>query len=569
MKNQNRWDNVKKRLQNEFKRNYQKEESVIVMVNKKRFFIVISIVLCFLIFLFGCRIPGNNNDGKTSAVTSNKKEDNLEYDVPKPEIIELTVSGYFGDASDYLDYKEEWPKAMEREFGIKFKMNFPPRNNYIEKVNLMITSGDIKGMVLLFTPDDVVKAIQDGVIEPMDEYLKDNEVWQSLPEEMKKMYEYNGKIYAIPKGLTPNMFVRSIRLDWLEKFGLNVPETVDELDLAFQKFTFEDPDGNGKNDTYGHTSAFTWNLQDIFQAFDARLNHVGESPITYDPNDNSWVDSMLKPGMVDCLSYLARQYKEGILDKEVFINAGNNMREKVFSGKCGSTFYWYDWVYSFETQAQLYNPNAKFTGILALKGNIDKNINHISYSNAPYVLVKGTKQPKEVVNWFVNIFFGTEKGHFMGRLGLLGEKGFDINEKTIIIHEIEEGKGPPIADIVNEIPRFSTLEYPFYYEFMDEEWHKTVQNRMIQKSQDMSLGISNGTLYYLYQSNQVPKSDAYAKLDADSKKLFQEAIVKAISGELSPMAAIENYRTQMRAIGAQKVLDDANAAMGLEVKVRY
>jgi len=73
----------------------------------------------------------------------------------------------------------------------------------------------------------------------------------------------------------------------------------------------------------------------------------------------------------------------------------------------------------------------------------------------------------------------------------------------------------------------------------------------------------------LFQSNQVPKSDSYAKLDADSKRLFQEALVKAITGELTPQEAIENYRTQMRAIGAQKVLDDANAALGLQVKVKY
>ncbi|NLC69191.1 MAG: extracellular solute-binding protein [Clostridiaceae bacterium] len=530
--------------------------------------IVLGVLSFFKLWL--TRDTGEGDDtGKTIGEQVGEQDGDKTGEVAKPDVIELTVSGYFGDASDYPEYKEEWPKAMEREFDIKFKVNYPSRNNYMEKVNLMITSGDIKGMTLLFTPDDVVKAIEDGTIEPMDEYLKGNEVWESLPEEMKKMYEYNGRIYAIPKGLTPNMFTRSIRQDWLEKFELKVPETVDELELAFQKFTFDDPDGNGINDTYGYTSSFMWNLQDIFQAFDARLNHVGESPVTYDPNENSWVDSMLKPGMVDCLSYLARHFKGGILDREIFTNAGNNMREKVLSGKCGSTFYWYDWVYSFESGVWEYNPEAKFANILALKGRITANINHISYSNAPYVLIKGTSQPKEVVNWFVNIFFGDEKGHFMGRVGLMGEKGFDIEGKTIIIHEVTEGKGPPTADIVNEIPRFSRTEYPYFYEYLDEDWHKEYNLRMLKKEVDMDKGIRNGILYHLFQNNQVPVSESYAKLDADSKKLFQEAIVKAISGELSPQEAIERYRAQMKAIGAQEVLDDANAAMGLEVKTRY
>jgi ABC-type glycerol-3-phosphate transport system substrate-binding protein len=539
----------------------------------KKCLVVILGLMLLLGLLPSCRFrltrDTGGGTGKPAKTGFGEQGENAAGEVAKPDIIELTVSGYFGDASDYPDYKEEWPKAMEKEFGIKFKVNFPPRNNYMEKVNLMITSEDIKGMVLLFTPDDVITAIEDGIIEPMDEYLKDNEVWKSLPEDMKKMYEYKGKLYGIPRGLTSNMFTRSIRLDWLEKFGLAVPETVEELDLAFRKFTFNDPDENGKDDTYGHTSAFTWNLQDIFQAFDARLNHVGDSPITYDPNDLSWVDSMLKPGMVDCLGYLSRQFKEGILDREIFTNAGNNMREKVLSGKCGSTFYWYDWVYSFESGVQAYNPEAKFANILSLKGKIDKNINHVSYSNAPYVLVKGTNQPKEVVNWFVDIFFGSEKGHFMGRVGLPGEKGFDIEGKTIIIHEVEEGKGPPASEIVNEIPKFSRIEYPYLYEFKDEKWHEEVNLRILKKIENMEGGVKNGTLYYLFQSNQVPMSGSYAKLDVDSKWLFQEAIVKAISGELKPEEAIENYRAQMKAIGAQKVLDDANAALGLEVKTRY
>jgi putative aldouronate transport system substrate-binding protein len=42
-----------------------------------------------------------------------------------------------------------------------------------------------------------------------------------------------------------------IRKDWLDKLGLKMPTTVDELITVAQAFTEKDPDGNGKNDTYG------------------------------------------------------------------------------------------------------------------------------------------------------------------------------------------------------------------------------------------------------------------------------------------------------------------------------
>ncbi len=42
-----------------------------------------------------------------------------------------------------------------------------------------------------------------------------------------------------------------IRQDWLDKFGLEIPQTMDELLTVIDKFTNEDPDGDGENNTYG------------------------------------------------------------------------------------------------------------------------------------------------------------------------------------------------------------------------------------------------------------------------------------------------------------------------------
>ena len=43
-----------------------------------------------------------------------------------------------------------------------------------------------------------------------------------------------------------------IRKDWLDNLGLEVPTTIDELLEVARAFTFNDPDGNGRNDTYGY-----------------------------------------------------------------------------------------------------------------------------------------------------------------------------------------------------------------------------------------------------------------------------------------------------------------------------
>jgi predicted small lipoprotein YifL len=118
-------------------------------------------------------------------------------EVEKPDEIGITKTYYFGDASDNPEWKEKWAAAMEEQYGIKFSMTFPPRSNYTEKINLiLITSGDLKGLVQLFTPDEAIKMYEDGAIEDLSEYLKDNAVWNSMPEDFRTMYEVDGKILA-------------------------------------------------------------------------------------------------------------------------------------------------------------------------------------------------------------------------------------------------------------------------------------------------------------------------------------------------------------------------------------
>lgn len=544
------------------------------MSKKKVLCLLLSLMMLLSLFA-GCTKKEDPKDtGKTQEeVVDNKGEEKEKEEEPKveelakPDEIAITKTYYFGDASDHPTFKENWAKAMEAEYGIKFTMTAPPRNNYTEKVNLMITSGDLKGLVQLFSPDEAIKAYDDGAIEDVSEYLKDNEVWNSLPENLRNMYLVDGKILGIPTGLTGESFVRAIRKDWLDNLGLKMPETVQDLYEVSRAFTLDDPDGNGKKDTVGITSSGSWNLQDIFQAFDARLNHVGGSSLAWNPNTGVWEDSMLKPGMIEALTYLADMYKEGYLDNELFTNGGAGMREKMMSGLYGSTFYWYDWVDSFEINTQKNVPEAKYAPIMALKGNIDKNINQMTFSNAPYVLIKGTKQPKEVVNAFVNIFFGDVKGHIMGKYGAIDQSiKFDGKEVTIL--QLEDETYAPAPGIVTNLPGLTQLEYPVIRE-NNPELTETQNANYAKKMSDYEAAKASGLIYEMTNMHSVPYSDTFAMLTADLNRLFQEALVKAITGELTPEQAVQNYRDQMKKIGAQQVLDEANEYLNVKSNMEY
>jgi len=94
-----------------------------------------------------------------------------------------------------------------------------------------------------------------GLVAPLDSLLP------LMPTRVKTHYDDKtsfalANIDGKQMGLVekPNLPRREglvIRKDWLDKLGLKMPTTVDELITVATAFTLKDPDGNGKNDTYG------------------------------------------------------------------------------------------------------------------------------------------------------------------------------------------------------------------------------------------------------------------------------------------------------------------------------
>jgi len=94
-----------------------------------------------------------------------------------------------------------------------------------------------------------------GLVAPVEDLMP------LMPERVKTHYNdpllislvtFDGHQYGFPE--PPPLPKREgfvIRKDWLDKLSLEVPTTPEELLAVAKAFTEQDPDGNGKNDTYG------------------------------------------------------------------------------------------------------------------------------------------------------------------------------------------------------------------------------------------------------------------------------------------------------------------------------
>lgn len=96
--------------------------------------------------------------------------------------------------------------------------------------------------------------VRQKLVAPVDD------MFAMMPNRSAKLYDKDAKAQSTINGVCyglsqPGTIVRNegviIRTDWLKKVGMSVPKTTDEFFEVMKAFTFNDPDGNGKNDTYG------------------------------------------------------------------------------------------------------------------------------------------------------------------------------------------------------------------------------------------------------------------------------------------------------------------------------
>ncbi len=147
---------------------------------------------------------------------------------------------------------------LERRLGATLDPTFVPYGNYAEKLGPTIAGGNVPDLVLIDVrpAPDLNKYIQQGAFVDLTSYvtgdaLKEYPNLARFPAQLWKNAAIKGKIWGVPR---PRTFAGNpliYRQDWAEKVG--VPQVTNAADFlkAMTAMTKNDPDGNGKADTFG------------------------------------------------------------------------------------------------------------------------------------------------------------------------------------------------------------------------------------------------------------------------------------------------------------------------------
>lgn len=305
--------------------------------------VLLSAALLMTGLLAGC---GSDNKGSSSTAEATLK--NGKYDPP----ITISIAKQQDEnAGKYINGESLNDNVLTRwgkeHLGIQIETTLlgGDATQYNTKLRLALTGSEkLPDVLPVYDTSLENDLIQSGLVKDITE-----DISKYMPERLKEIYkEYptafnpviqDGKVYGMP--IAPNLTegqVMLIRQDWLDKLNLKAPATIDEFEKVIAAFTNDDPDGNGKQDTYGfdfsgkdsYNTGWVSDSVMIFSAYTGK--HL---PGQWYSEDGKLTYGSVAEGTKDALAKLRDWYSKGYLNKELATQGAWDALADFTEGKAG------------------------------------------------------------------------------------------------------------------------------------------------------------------------------------------------------------------------------------------
>ncbi|MBW7454000.1 extracellular solute-binding protein [Paenibacillus sepulcri] len=331
------------------------------MGKKRQRLLLVTCITITLSILAACSSTSTNTP---SASDNNPKETNApgaaaengEQEAP------LVLKGMANLYQQAPAKDSDFWKSMEKEFNVDYSVDWVPADNYQQKLDLVLASGDIPDImqVTSITAPSVLKAVKAGAFWDLTTELGDFSKYPNFKQYTNQnawvLSKVNGENYFIPRtrgNLDSALFIRQ---DWLDKLNLQVPTTIEEFENVMKVIAQSDPDGNGKIDTIG-----TIPVSGFFAAAFGTRDPFRDS-------NGGIIHANLTSNYADYVQYMRDLYADGAIPKEFALINGTQQQEMFTTGR-SATFVKNAWhKYDMEQDLQKTQPGAKLTLIPYLEG---------------------------------------------------------------------------------------------------------------------------------------------------------------------------------------------------------
>ena len=422
-----------------------------------------------------------------------------------------------------------------------------------EKNTLALANPSTMPMIMTFNGSvsgTVVSAAKAGAFVDLTQYLKDSEKYPNLSKmnaNVASSLTVDGKLIGVYRGRVIGRYGASYRADWAEKLGISEPKTIDDIYNMLYAFTYDDPDGNGLDDTIGMEMTSYTGPFDIMQTWFGVGNGWSEK-------DGKLIPVHMQDEYMDALDWFKKLYDDGLMPSDWAVRTTDTWSNGCKNSQNGVYIDVLDggrriWDYFVNNDIKSVTDKSQYASMNLIGTINDKTLATSGY-NGFFTLSASTCDTKEKIEaalTFLDKMCDDEMLTLTG-YGLEGinyeinDNGnlvkLDVNDTTLSANYA--GLNQLVAYIPN-LSQTSPAEEKTERQLLEEK----------VKSDCEPYAVFNPALSYL--TNSVTYSELGASLD----EIIKQARTQYICGEIDKeglQAAFQSWLDQ----GGQKVIDEVN-----------
>ncbi len=498
------------------------------------------------------------------------------------------MQNFIGTKPDVLT-NNNWINGYKNDLGINVTYLWSvPGAQYEQKLNSQIAANDLPDVVNV-NATQLKTLVDSGMVYDMTDVFAKNiapftqQMMDADNNVALSQATFNGKLMALPSvsGNKDGVNMLWIRKDWLDKLGLKTPKTIDELMALAKAFTENDPDSNGKADTYGiamNNTIYSGGLNDMTGLFES-----------FGVNPNGWIEGsdgkaafgLIQPQIKDGLALLAQMYKDGYMDKEFNTKDNSKVAEDLVAGKVGM-FFGQHWVPFWPLQdGHNLNPNADWIAVAIPSKDGTPAMSMIHGSAGGFYAVNvDTKYPEAAVKLY--------NYNYMKDCALSPEY-----DRNFHIPGTEEAAHPEASYEWSIVKTFYPMQNLFIHRGvmkylagdktqLENSW---INDNALASEKYLADAASNGTQWSAYRWSG-PEGSGFSVVDSyDTKNLMLqdlyimgstdgmvqynttlnqlalETFTKIIMGQVS-VDEFDNFVKQWKSLGGDQITQEVNKAIG-------
>lgn len=221
-------------------------------------------------------------------------------------------------------------RAIEAYTNTKLEVWFAPDSVYDETLKVTFSSKQNMPEVIVIPEKSpsFVQAARSGLLWEVGPYLHLFPNLSEADEIVLRNISVDGKVYGVYRAREKSRIGISYRKDWLEKVGLEEPRTIEEFYEMLRAFTYDDPDDNGIDDTYGMVVTKFSGPFDVIQTWFGVPNQWKE-------DGGALIPAHETPEYMEALNFFRKLYEEGLINPDFAVMNPAGWLDPIVEGKAG------------------------------------------------------------------------------------------------------------------------------------------------------------------------------------------------------------------------------------------